>query len=212
MLIRSFDDASWNPSVVTALQMSGCSGIEIITSDSHGQSAEIKSLAEIDSRLRKVFTTPEYWLITGHEIAQPKSRIVRYNKLWRSIGINLPPVEDKVAEWCVCSESGPRFFGVVKRELIDDIELCRLFRLLKTTWLIAVDGVINASSLMKALSLGWERTKYYCPKILLDFALENRAILVKDFGALTGSNSGVITLGNAETIQQILDVKPLNWD
>ena len=212
MLIRSFAEASWNSSVITALQTSGCSGIEIIDTDFHGQSAKVRSLAEIDFRLKKVFTTPEYWLITGHEVPQPKSRIALHNKLWKSIGINLAPVEDQVAEWCVASESGPRFFGVVKKELINDVDMCKLFRLLKTTWLIAFDGITNASLLMRALALGWERSDYYCPKVLLDFAYENRTILIKHFGPFSGSNSGVIALGNAETIQQILDLKPLNFE
>jgi hypothetical protein len=155
MLIRSFFDAHWSPAIIEELRASGCAGVEIIARPSMVPSSPRMPLAEIGGRVEKIIPTAEYWLISGHEIPQPKSRIVDYKKFWRSFEISLPLHSSSVAEWCVSTPVGPKFYGIVKKSLLQEKDFIYLWSRLKTTWLVAMGGAHSAKELMNAVRSGW---------------------------------------------------------
>lgn len=204
MLIRSFEDAKWNPSAVARLHAFGCEGLEIISSAMAAPIATAAAFAEVTARIERVLSSAEYWMISGHEIPQPTTRVVSYRKFWRSANMNVPASPNDLTEWCVPGAGGPRYYGVAKLSLFKEKELFRLLSDFRTSWILGLNGVHAASNLASHIHLGWEPFCAQCPEILLKFAHKNDAVLIRNFEANDGLENGVLAIARGTMIQRLL--------
>ncbi len=207
MLIRSFADANWNPSVVARLHAFGCEGLEIISPGVTRSTATAAAFAEITERTRRIFSGAEYWAISGHEIPQPKTRIVSYRKLWKSVHMSLSGPSNDLAEWCVSTAEGPKYFGIAKLPLFKKEDLFFLLNSFETSWVVVLDGMHAAQALATDLHAGWEGFYTRCPENLLNFTSRNDAILIRSFEASDGRENGVLAIARVTTIQRLLQHK-----
>ncbi|NDZ12399.1 tetratricopeptide repeat protein [Variovorax sp. WS11] len=203
MMMRSFTDAKWNLSIVTTLQASGCEGLEIVGPALNSASAIAIALSEISVQINKLFPQAEYWLIAGHEIPQPKTKIANHKKFWKSVGINLAATSTETAEWCVPSVEGPRYFGLAKKSLIKDDDVILLLDKFETTWIVVLDGARAAQELVSSINSGWDG--FCCSKNLLEFAIRNEAVLIRNFGIGDAQEGGVIAIASKLMCRQFLE-------
>jgi hypothetical protein len=207
MLIRSLADANWNPSVVAELHASGCEGFEIISPALNSPIATSAAFAELTLRIEQVFSGPEYWIISGHEIPQPNTSIVGYRKFWKSAGMDLAASSNDLTEWCVSTAEGVKYFGIAKLSWLKNDDLLCLLSNFKTSWIMALNGAQTAQELASHIQLGWESFYSRCPRILLDFAYRHDAILIRSFEANDGRENGVLAIARLTTSQCLLQHK-----
>jgi hypothetical protein len=204
MVIRSFADAKWNPSVIARLHAFGCEGLEILSPAVGRPIANAAAFAEVTARIERVFSSAEYWMLSGHEVPQPKTRIVSYRKFWKSLNMNLSASSDDLTEWCVSGAEGPRYFGVAKLSLLKDVDMFRLLDSFKTSWVMVLDGMHSASDLVRDIQVGWENSYVQCPEILLKFAHKHDAVLIRNFEINDALENGVLAIARATTNQRLL--------
>ena len=204
MLIRSFADANWNPNVVASLHAFGCEGLEILLPGVTTSIATAAAFSEITARTRRIFPGAEYWVISGHEISQPKTRIVSYRKFWKSAHMSLSGSANDLAEWCVSTADGPKYFAVAKLSFFKEKDLFFLLNNFKTSWVVVLDGMHVAQDLASDLHSGWKAFYARCSEDLLNFINRNDAILVRSFEANDGRENGVLAIARMTTIQRLL--------
>ena len=189
---------------MASLQTWGCDGIEFIASEMSEALSKKKALEEVILRTTKIFSHACYFLIVGHEAWQPNNRIVRYKKLWKSIGTSTPPASDQDLEWPIAAEQGIRFFGVMSKSRVTDDELIRLLKHFKTAWMLVVEESFTPQIIMRELEAGWEGATYSCPPQLLKLVRDRNAVLARDFGPDDEMQNGAIAIGTSSMCRQIL--------
>ncbi|MDR6539659.1 hypothetical protein [Variovorax soli] len=201
MLIRSFAEANWNPDVVAELH--AAEGLEIIFTDLTKPISTKSAFAEITTRIDRVFRSAEYWVISGHEVSQPKTRIVDYRKFWKSTNIGVLSSSGDLAEWRILNAEASRYFGVARRSSFQEEDLLNLLENFSTTWILVLDGPHSTLEIASALHPGWEAFHYRCPGLLLEFVNKNDAILVRNFDADDVLESGAIVITKSTTIKRL---------
>ncbi|RRH81605.1 hypothetical protein EH244_28650 [Variovorax beijingensis] len=207
MQYRTFKDAGWNQSLIENLSSQGCSGIEISGRDTTEFRAKEAAFTDILKGFEDTFQHPNYWILSGHETAQPNTKVVAYKKFWQSTGILISAQSTATREWCVQTENGPKFFGVASKTLVTDGDLFRLWESLKTTWLVASPSLIDIDSLSERLSAGWDADPISCPSILLKMAVDLDSVLVRSFGPTAENQRGVVAIGKDTLIDALI-----NWN
>ena len=203
MKMRSFADAKWNHNILAELEASGCEGVEVVGPALTAASAIAAALVEISVQINKLCPQAEYWLIAGHEMPQPNTRVANHKKFWKSVGINLPATSVETAEWCVSSVEGPRYFGVAKKSLIKDDDVILLLEKFETTWIFALDGTHVAQEFASTLNVGWDRS--CISKNLLELVIRNNAVLIRNFGISDAQEGGVIAIATKLMCRQLLE-------
>ncbi|WP_436822015.1 hypothetical protein [Variovorax sp. DT-64] len=95
--------------------------------------------------------------------------------------MNLPGSSDDLAEWCISGAEGPRYFVVAKLSVLKKEDLFCLLNNFRTSWLVALNGMHVASDLVGDIHVGWESFHAQVPDILLKFAQDHDAVLIRNF-------------------------------
>ncbi|MGK6307424.1 hypothetical protein ACMGEZ_09485 [Variovorax sp. DT-64] len=97
------------------------------------------------------------------------------------MNMNLPGSSDDLAEWCISGAEGPRYFVVAKLSVLKKEDLFCLLNNFRTSWLVALNGMHVASDLVGDIHVGWESFHAQVPDILLKFAQDHDAVLIRNF-------------------------------
>lgn len=204
MNIKTFHNSSWNFKIIEELEIYKFQGLEFSEFGSDEFLIKKRALKEIFERVDKIFGGFGCWVISGHEIPQHDSRIVKYKKFFASANVAVPLASLDAAEWVVPEGNGYKFFGSINKADISDDEFFRLCREFKTTWLIFSKDFADGKKIPELLSGGWEASPYFCPKNLLKIAQERNMILVRDFGPADDLCTGAVVISELKISNQIM--------
>lgn len=203
MIARSFATAGWSASILAALANHGCDGIEISGVSAKENGATGEALASLLGVVRSVFHAKQVWVIAGHNVPQPNTRIVKHQKLWNSLGLATKTFsENQAVEWMQATDAGVRFFGILDKVLVSDDSLFKLWKT-SSCWLAVLKSKRPIEDLKEELLSGWSDTPQVLPDLLLRLAGKGNVLLIRDFGPTETSEEGIIAIAESGSIKQI---------
>lgn len=200
--IRTFEQAGWHISILSALAQYQCAGLEVTVGEVRESVAKSMSLDYLRRVTRRVIDDPACWIIAGHAASQPDNRIVRHRKLWASLGVNVSASPELLQEWPVPAEDGLRFFGAIRSDLIADELLLNLWKNFSTVWLLMARD-FDLTAIQHELALGWGDSRIRIPDEILRCASEHDAFLVRDFGPTDNFDQGMIVIARDKLIETL---------
>lgn len=202
MKTRTFEQAGWHASTLSKLVKYQCAGIEITVNDEQESVAKSMVLSYLMCMIRGVIDDPKCWIIAGHEAPQPDTRIVRHKKLWSSFGVSLTTLPEMPAEWPVQLDDGLRFFGVIRRDLIAEEMLLKLWKNFSTVWLLVARD-LDSAAIQHELAKGWGGSRTGIPEEILRYTSEHDIFLVRDFGPTDNFDQGMIVVARDRLIETL---------
>ena len=120
------------------------------------EAARHQSLLHAMEGLLCAYPKLQIWLLAGHRVEQPDTRITRYLGLWKSLqrrGLVVPEGR-MIEETCVASDNGVRFFGAISIGLRD---LERALRIVsnESGAIVAADELASSQIATEAIMRGW---------------------------------------------------------
>lgn len=177
MQVISLKDAGWNEHLVAQLSSFGCVGVELRWKYSSG------GLFNIINDLRKLFGVSGHtneWLLAGHDLLQPATRITHYKGIWKSIGIEAKTLStEDITEWSVKYEDGLRFFGVARFSSIDEKQGLSVWSNQANCWLVYAAEKFRAFDFSLWLANGWGGMSLIPHAHLLTTARKQELVLVR---------------------------------
>lgn len=178
MQVHTLRTAGWNESLITLLSTSGVVGVEL------QWASTTSTLDEIADEMDHLFGAPisrQKWLLIGHDLAQPDSRLVRHRGIWKSLGIDSKSVPlSEISEWCVEYADGIRFFGAVRATLEDfREEILRIWVNEPNCWMVYAPKSTCALDFSSWLSGGWAGVSLMPQAVLLEAAVQRGLALVR---------------------------------
>lgn len=199
---RSFEQAGWHASTLSTLVKYQCAGMEMTVNDGQESVAKSMVLSYLMCMIRGVIDDPQCWIVAGHEAPQPDTRIIRHKKLWGSFGVRPPTLPETTAEWPVQLHDGLRFFGVIRRDLISEEMLLKLWKDFSTVWVLVTKD-LDSVAIQHALAKGWGGSRTGIPEEILRYASEHDIFMIRDFGPTDDFDQGMIVVARDRLIETL---------
>ncbi|WCM92978.1 hypothetical protein M5C99_22025 [Acidovorax sp. NCPPB 2350] len=196
-MIRQFQQAGWNDSIISDLRRHDLKGLEY----SEVGMDRYESMNSMCRWVRGMAPHMECFIIYGNDTWQPSTRISNYKKFWGLFNPKDKPKNE--LDWMQRSEDGVKFYGVAPiRENEWLLRSSVLER--ENTWMIL--GNIGAQTIGEHFSSGWNcRPENSIPIEVLVFARENGTFLLRFFGPAEDLKQGVIIIGTDSFIDALGD-------
>lgn len=165
-----------------------------------------ESLGDAIERLLLVYPRLQTWLLAGHRIDQPDTRITRHLRLWSSLqrrGLELPtgqPIEER----CVEGESGLRFFGAVPLDLVDLGKALSIITQ-ESGAIVAVYEEVAGRLAAAAIAKGWPECSTTPPEAILEAVCLTGGFVVNVYGEFDDPSVIAAIFGKRDSVKGLAD-------
>ncbi|MDI1285737.1 MAG: hypothetical protein PSV46_15195 [Reyranella sp.] len=145
-----------------------------------------------------------HWLMSGHDVWQPDNRIVKHNKLWKSLAKRVPlPSGIKSEEFLVESAEGLKYFGFIECQGLVASELVSVLRTERACTLIASWGDDPTDELKSIARQGWTRPTIIPPLEILKIACRKNVIVYALLGDFDDQERGSAIIAQPQWIEAV---------
>ncbi len=187
--MKNFRDIGWSPKIIKELSSKNLEGCEL-------QEKEVpkeKILISFCSKIRNEWPNLHFFLITGDEVWQARSKIFLHKKFWKKFDSRVQPIN--TSEWEVAGIEKSKYFGAAPLKNNEWLLQSEIFEL-ETTWLIGIKSDFEIEDFSSEFSNGWEEK---IPAAITDFVSKNDSILVKPFKPENNEPNGILIISTNES-------------
>ena len=142
-------------------------------------------------------------LLVGHTTWQPSTRIVRYNRLWKSIAKRSPlPGGMRSSEYMIESHRGVKYFGYIELDHVDAVLTASLYDVEPACNLIALYDS-KTEILDNLAQQGWDTPVFTPPLPILKMLCRNDAALYRSVGTFDDREQGAALISKEERIRRV---------
>lgn len=176
-------------------------GFALISENQMPNVSHRRALEHLSSIASEKFCNLEFWLLAGHSVWQPDSRISRYHKLWRSLekrGLDVC-IGRNTREAAVESNDGIRFFGASQLDVKSCPQVASILEAEPISHLVALkldsEGLID-----DLLTDGWDRSSIGPSEKILKEVCSNGGLVFWLAGTFDDVESGLVGLGSPDIL------------
>lgn len=146
---------------------------------------------------------PEFklWCLVGDSAWQDDNRIIRHKKLFKRLkarGVEANQSADFL-EFMKEEQGRLKFFGATQLSELPIESVIKMLAEEPCSYLVAID---ESSDIEPAVRQGWEAGDFF-DKNLLNYTIENNALLFKVVGKFDDSESGFVGLGKPSLLKKL---------
>ncbi len=188
-MLKNFRDIGWNPKIIKELSDRNLEGCEL----QKNSLPKEKILTDFCVKIRNEWPNLQFFLITGDEVWQARSKIFLYKKFWKKFHSQVQPIN--TSEWEVVGNEKSKYFGAAPLKSNEWLLQSEIFEL-QTTWLIGIKSDFEIEDFSSEFPNGWEER---IPKTITDFASKNDSILSKPFRPENNEPNGILIISTNES-------------
>lgn len=164
--------------------------------------ARHRSLLHAMERLLRAYPNLQIWLLAGHRVEQPDTRIARYLGLWKSLqrrGLDLPEGR-AIDETCVTNENGVRFFGALAIRL-RDLEKALKIVSNESGAIVAADELTSGRVAAEAIVHGWPVVSTKPPEEILELVHSAGGFVAYAYGEFDDPSTTAAVFGRPDSVK-----------